>query len=106
MKSWIYLSIAILFELAGTTCTKLSNGFTNLSYSVLMLICYGCSISLLTIAVKGINLNIAYAVWSGLGTALIAIIGVVFFKESLNPSKIVFILWIILGVVGLNLTSK
>lgn len=106
MKSWLYLLIAILFELAGTTCMKLSNGFTNLIPSVVVIAAYISSISMLTMALKGINLNIAYAVWSGLGTALIAIIGVIFFKESLSPLKSVFIIWIVLGVLGLNLTSK
>lgn len=106
MKSWLYLFIAILFELVGTTCMKLSNGFTNLIPSVVVIAAYISSISMLTMALKGINLNIAYAVWSGLGTALIAIIGVIFFKESLSPLKTVFILWIVLGVLGLNLTSK
>ncbi|MBD2621639.1 multidrug efflux SMR transporter [Microcystis flos-aquae FACHB-1344] len=104
--SWYYLIIAILFETAGTTCMKLSNGFTNLLPSALILVCYVASLSIFTVALRGINLNIAYAVWSGLGTALVAVLGFLIFKENLSPLKIVSIIWIIIGVVGLNLNMK
>jgi small multidrug resistance pump len=106
MISWFYLTIAILLEAAGTTCMKLSNGFTNLVPSVLILFFYVTSLSIFTVALRGIHLNIAYAVWSGLGTALVAVLGFLIFKENISPLKIVSILWIILGVVGLNLNMK
>ncbi|MGB7710572.1 MAG: multidrug efflux SMR transporter [Microcoleus sp.] len=105
MTSWLDLFIAILLESLGTTCMKFSQGFTQLIPSTLVVICYIGSISMLTKALKGINLNIAYAIWSGLGTAIIAIVGVIFFKETLSPLQIVSIFLIILGVVGVNLLS-
>ena len=106
MNSWYYLSIAILLESAGTTCMKLSNGFTKVLPSALILVFYVLSLSLFTISLKGIHLNIAYAIWSGLGVALVALIGVLIFKESLSPLKLVSLLWIIIGIIGLNLTVK
>jgi small multidrug resistance pump len=104
--SWIYLLLAILLESAGTTCMKLSAGFTKLLPSTLILIFYVFSLSLFTISLKGIHLNIAYAIWSGLGTALVGVIGFLVFKEPLSPLKVVSIIWIIIGVIGVNLTIK
>jgi small multidrug resistance pump len=106
MNSWYYLIIAILLESAGTTCMKLSNGFTKVFPSTLILVFYVLSLGLFTISLKSIHLNIAYATWSGLGVALVALIGVLIFKESLSPLKLVSLLCIIIGVIGLNLTVK
>ena len=104
MISWYYLITAILLEAIGTIFMKLSNGFTNLISSALIVVFYIASLSIFTMSLRGIHLNVAYAVWSGLGTALVAILGFVIFKENLSTLKIVSIGWIILGVVGLNLT--
>jgi len=103
MQSWIILSVAILLEVAGTNCMKLSQGFSRLIPSILIFVCYGLSFVGLTLALKKIDVSIAYAVWAGIGTALIAGIGIFYFKEPLTPIKIVSILLIITGVVGLNL---
>lgn len=103
--SWLYLSSAILFEVCGTTLMKLSNGFSNIKYSIIMLLCYLLSLSMLTLALKKMQIGTAYAVWSSAGIVLIAIIGFLFFRESINLRKIIFILFIVTGVIGLNLTS-
>ena len=103
MQSWIILSAAIVLEVAGTSCMKLSQGFSRLIPSVLIFVFYGLSFVGLTIALKKIDVGIAYAVWAGIGTALIAAIGMVYFKEPLTLVKLVSILLIITGVVGLNL---
>ena len=103
--SWIFLGIAILLETTGTTCMKLSEGFSKLVPSVLLFIFYGLSFALLTVVMKRINLSIAYAIWSGAGTALIATVGVVWFKEPVTAVKIVSLVLIIAGVVGLRLTG-
>ncbi len=103
MQSWIYLLLAILLEVAGTTFMKTSGGFTRLGPSAAIFLCYGASLSFLTLALKTIEVSISYAIWSGLGTALITLIGTLAFKEALTPVKVVSILLIILGVVGLNL---
>ena len=100
---WLYLAGAILFEVAGTTSMKLSNGFTKLTPSILIFVFYAISFVSLTFAVKKIDVSVSYAIWSGVGTALIALIGVYYFKESMTPLKLFSLVLIILGVIGLNL---
>lgn len=100
--SWFLLAMAILFEVAGTTSMKLAEGFTRLVPSVLIFVFYAASFALLTIAIRRIDLGVAYAVWSGLGTALIAIIAVIAFGETMPPMKIGALALIIVGVVGLH----
>jgi small multidrug resistance pump len=100
---WLYLAAAILFEVAGTTSMKLSHGFTKLTPSILIFVFYAISFVSLTYAVKKIDVSVSYAIWSGVGTALIAIIGVYYFKESMTPLKFFSLALIIIGVIGLNL---
>lgn len=101
--SWLLLLTAICLEVCGTLCMKLAQGFTRIVPAVLMVCFYMASLSLLTLALKRIPLNIAYAVWSGLGTLLIVTIGIVHFGEQTSPLKIASIALILLGVVGLRL---
>ena len=101
--TWIYLALAILLEGAGTTCMKLSEGFTKLVPSILLFVFYTLSFGMLTLALKRIDVSVAYAVWSGVGTALIATIGVLWFKEPMTALKLISLALIIIGVVGLNL---
>ena len=100
---WLYLFAAIGLEVAGTVSLKLSDGLTRLWPSVILFACYAVAFALLALAVKTVNLSIAYAVWAGLGTALIAVIGVFAFGESLGWLKVACIALIIAGVIGLNL---
>jgi small multidrug resistance pump len=103
MQYWLFLAGAIGFEVAGTISIKLSEGFTRLLPSVLLFVFYAASFVALTFALKKIEVGVAYAVWSGVGTALIAAIGVVYFREAATALKFVSILLIVVGVVGLNL---
>ena len=103
--SWLYLVLAIVLEVSGTTAMKLSQGFTKMLPSVLMFVCYGLSLSALTLALKRIEVSVAYAVWSGLGTALIATVGVLWLKEPLDSLKVISLMLIIMGVIGLNLSG-
>ena len=103
--SWVYLLLAIGCEVAGTTCMKLSNGLTKPLISLLMFGLYGLSLTLLTLALKGIPVGVAYAVWAGLGTAVIAVIAMLAFDEPLTGTKATCLALIILGVVGLNLSG-
>jgi small multidrug resistance pump len=103
--SWLYLVLAIVLEVSGTTSMKLSQGFTKVWPSVLMFLFYGLSLGALTLALKNIDVSVAYAVWSGLGTALIASVGVLWLKEPLNTLKVVSLMLIIIGVIGLNLSG-
>jgi small multidrug resistance pump len=102
---WVYLLLAIGLEIAGTTSMKLSEGFSRLVPSVLIFVFYAGSFSLLTFALRRIELSTAYAVWSGVGTAVVAVIGIAWFQETLTAMKAVSLLLIVLGVVGLNLTG-
>jgi small multidrug resistance pump len=101
----IYLILAIVFEVSGTTSMKFSQGFTKLIPSVLIFVCYAISFFFLTLTLKKLELSITYAVWAGLGTALIAGIGIIWFKEPVTLTKLVSITLIILGVIGLNLSA-
>ncbi|WP_035283992.1 MULTISPECIES: QacE family quaternary ammonium compound efflux SMR transporter [unclassified Clostridium] len=103
--NWIYLILAIIFEVSGTISMKLSEGFSNIKYAIVMLVFYILSLSTLTLALKKIPIGVAYATWSGVGIILLSIIGTVLFKETINLQKVVFIALIIVGVIGLNLTS-
>jgi small multidrug resistance pump len=100
--SWIYLIAAILFEVSGTTCMKLSQGFTRLVPSVLIFVFYGLCFSCLTLALKRTEVSVAYSVWAGLGTVLIAIIGIIWFRESATFIKLLSIALIVAGVIGIN----
>ena len=101
--NWIYLFLAILFEVTGTTSMKLSQGFTKIVPSILIFVFYGLSFTSFTYALKKIDISTAYPIWSGLGTALIVGIGVLLFKETVTPIKIISIVLIIIGVIGLKL---
>jgi len=106
MSSWIYLALAIILEVAGTTAMKLSDGFTKTVPSIAMSIFYILSITALTVALKKIDMSIAYAIWAGIGTALITAIGIIYFKEPLTALKALSVFLIIAGVVGLHLSGS
>jgi small multidrug resistance pump len=103
MLYWIYLLIAILTEVVGTTMMKVSQGLTRLMPAVLMFVMYAVSFVFMALALKKIEVSTAYAIWSGLGTALIATIGILAFRESFSIPKLAGIVLIIGGVVLINL---
>ncbi|MEF8793753.1 DMT family transporter [Thiohalorhabdus sp.] len=105
LHPWAWLGLAILLEVAGTTFLKQSEGFTRVGEVVAMFLCYGLALVGLGLAVKRIEIGIAYAVWAGVGTALIAFVGVLYFRESMTATKMLSIGLIILGVVGLNIEA-
>ncbi|MBB4266537.1 DMT family transporter [Roseospira visakhapatnamensis] len=106
MMPWIYMLGAIVLEVAGTTSMKLAEGFTRPLPSVGVFAFYGASLGLLTLALKTWDVSVAYALWSGLGTALIVLIGVAWFGEALTATRIACIGLILVGVVGLNLSGS
>ena len=103
MIFWLYLIIAILTEVVGTTMMKVSQGLTKLGPAALMFLMYAVSFVFMALALKKIEVSTAYAIWSGLGTALIATIGIMAFRESFNLPKAAGIMLIIGGVLLLNL---
>ena len=105
MQGWLILIAAIVLEVAGTTAMKLSDGFTRPLPSVLLVVFYLFSLAALTLALKWIDVSVAYAIWAGLGTVLVAIVGVMWFREPVSLLKVASILLIAAGVAGLHLSS-
>lgn len=106
LTSWIILGIGILFEIAGSFCLKLSQGFTKLLPSVLLFVFFGCALACASLAMRKIELSVAYTIWAGVGISAIALVGILYFGESSNPLKIISIALVVIGVVGINLSTK
>lgn len=102
---WFLLALAIVLEVAGTTCMKLSGGFKEMVPSVLVFVFYGFSFTAFIYALKTMDLSLTYAIWAGLGLALIAAIGVLYFKEPVTVPRMIFIGLILIGVIGLSLNG-
>lgn len=105
VMSWLYLVVAILFEVVGTSAMKMSEGMTRLGPAAVVVVCYGIAFLLLAKALRSMEVGIAYAIWSATGTAAIAAIGVFVFGESLTVMKVVGILLIVAGVISLHMAS-
>ena len=102
---WLLLSGAIGVEIAATTSLKLSDGMARLEFLAGALLLYGVSFVLLAVALEAIPIGVAYAIWSGIGTAAITAIGVMWFSETLTPLRVLFIGLIIVGAIGLQVTT-
>lgn len=100
---WLILLIGIIFEVLGTISMKYAEGFTRLVPSILVFVFYGISLAALVFVLEKMEVGNAYAIWASAGTALIAIIGMMFFKESTSPAKIISVSLIILGIIGLEI---
>jgi small multidrug resistance pump len=103
---WILLFVAILLEVAGITSMKLSRGFAELVPSVAVPVFYVLSAAAVILALKRLDLSVTYAIWSGVGTALAAMIGIAYFREPLTWIKVASLALVILGVVGLSLAAR
>lgn len=103
---WILLVGAIAAEVTATSALKLSDGFSKLAPSLVLAIGYITSLALLALVLKKMDVGVAYAIWSGVGTAAIAVIGIVAMKEPLTAAKVVGVLLIIGGVTALNLAGS
>ena len=100
---YVLLGGAILAEVLGTTAMKYSDGFTRLLPSLGVVVGYAVSFVLLAQTLKGMSVGTAYAIWSAVGTAVIAVIGIIFLGEAAGTAKIVGLALVIVGVVVLNL---
>ncbi len=105
MQGWWFLGAAIVCEVAGTTFMKLSDSLTRWVWIPPMLTAYILSLLGLAVALRTMEVGMAYAIWAGVGTLLVAILGVMFFEESASTLKIVSIALVILGVAGLHLAD-
>ena len=103
---WLYLTIAIVAEVIATSALKASQEFTRLTPSIVVIAGYLVAFYFLSLTLRTLPVAIVYAMWSGVGIALIAIIGWVVFKQSLDGAALIGIGLIVSGVVVLNVFSK
>ncbi|WP_294615153.1 SMR family transporter [uncultured Gilliamella sp.] len=106
MHSYLLLFLAIICEVIATSSLKLSNGFTNLIFSIVTIIGYSASFYILSLALKTIPVGIAYAIWSGIGIVLISIIAWLFLKQTLDLAALIGMGFIMFGVIIINIFSK
>jgi small multidrug resistance pump len=106
MKNFLFLAIAIVFEIVATTALKSSEQFTKLTPSVITFIGYAAAFYFLSLALKTVPIGIAYAVWSGVGIVLITLIGVFYYKEIPDLPAIIGLSLILAGVIVINVFSK
>ena len=100
-----YLLVAIVCEVIGTSLLKASDGFTRLLPSVVTVLSYGVAFYCLSICLRTMPIGLAYAVWCGLGIVLVALVGVLWFKQPLDWPAILGIVLIFAGVLVINLFS-
>lgn len=105
MLAWIYLAAAIASEVVGTVFLRFTDGFTRPAPSTLVIATYAVSLWLTALALRELEISLAYAVWAGVGTAAVAVIGMAVLGESVNVLKVASIALVIGGVVGLNLSG-
>lgn len=103
--AYVLLALAIVVEVVATALLPRTGGFSHPGWSAFVLGSYAVSIWLLALVVRQVPVSVAYAVWSGAGTALVAVIGLLFLGEGLGPGKAFFLALIVAGVVGLNLVA-
>ncbi|MFD1711297.1 QacE family quaternary ammonium compound efflux SMR transporter [Ottowia sp. GY511] len=105
MSAYLYLLIAIVAEVVGTSALKASEGFTRLGPTAVVVVGYGLAFWLLSLTLRTIPVGIAYATWSGLGIVLIAAVGWVAFGQKLDVWAMLGMVLIIAGVLIMNLLS-
>jgi small multidrug resistance pump len=103
---WFYLTIAILSEVAGTSALKATEGFRNFWPSVVVLLGYGSAFYFLSLTQSAIPMGVSYAIWSGVGVALISFVGWAFYRQALGAGELFGIAMIVAGVVVLRLFSQ
>jgi small multidrug resistance pump len=101
----VLLGLAIVVEVVATALLPRTAGFTSPGWTVLVVAGYASSIWLLTIIVRSMPVSVTYAIWAGAGTALVAVVGLVFLGESFSWLKAASLVMIVAGVVGLNLAG-
>jgi quaternary ammonium compound-resistance protein SugE len=105
MSAWIYLVIAGVLEIAWAVGLKYSEGFTKPVPSVLTGIALIASMWLLAMAAKTLPIGTAYAVWVGIGATGAAIFGIVLFREAVTPTRVAFLILLVVSIVGLRWSS-
>lgn len=106
MNPWVLLGISIAAELIGTSCLKLSQGFTRLGPSLGVVAGYGIAFYGMSQSIKSLPVGVTYAIWSGVGTAGAALIGWLIWQEALTAGRLLGIGLIVAGVVVLGFSGK
>ena len=106
MSKWIFLTLAIISEVIGTSFLKSTEGFTKLLPSIIVLAGYCAAFYFLSLTLDSIPIGMAYAIWSGVGIAAITVVSVIFFEQKLDFAAVVGMGLIIAGVVVLRLYSE
>jgi quaternary ammonium compound-resistance protein SugE len=104
--AWFILFLAGLFEVAWAGGMKASNGFTRMGPSVFTLVTLAASMGLLAASLKTIPISIAYPVWTGVGAVGTVIVGAMFFREEMSISRAIYVLFILIGIIGLRTTHE
>lgn len=102
MSGWTYLILGIIAEVIGTFSMKLSQGFTQWVPTVFFVVFFAIALVLINLAMKTIDMSIAYAIWSGAGITILAVLGMLFLDEPLDAWRLFFMALILIGVVGLH----
>lgn len=102
---WVYLIVAGGLEVFWSTCLKLSEGFSVLRFSILTVIGMIFSFLFLSQATKTLPLGTSYAIWTGIGALGAVIVGLLLFKESVSPLRLMFVALLLIGIIGLKATS-
>ena len=104
--AWIQLVIAGIFEVVWATCLKYTDGFTKLVPSILTVVGMLISFYFLSSAIKILPMGTAYAVWTGIGAIGAVLVGILFFNESKDVLRLIFVGFILIGIVGLKAVSS
>ena len=106
MNPWLILCLSIALEVCGTVCLKLSDGMSRPLPILGVVLFYLSAFALMSSSLKSLEIGTVYAIWAAAGTAIIAIIGIVFFGESIASGKIVGLAFVIAGVVLLKVSNS
>jgi small multidrug resistance pump len=106
MQPWLFLALAIASEVIATSALKAADGFSRAAPSVVVVVGYVAAFYFLSLALRAIPVGVAYAIWSGVGIALIALIGWALYGQRLDAVAIAGLLLIVAGIVVLNLSAS
>jgi len=104
--AYLYLAIAIISEVIGTSALKASNEFTRLIPSIIVIIGYSAAFYFMTLTLRTIPLGITYAIWSGLGIVLVTITGIFLYRQIPDTAAVIGMGLIVAGVIVIHLFSK
>ncbi|MEA0553352.1 multidrug efflux SMR transporter [Lysinibacillus irui] len=102
---WLFIVMAGIFEVGGIISLKLTEGFTKLKPTILLIMCMGLSFFFLSLSLKEIPISIGYGLWTGIGAAGSVLLGMLIFNEPKSIKKLMLVGGIIISIVGLKLVS-